>query len=122
MTFNHRFVQSTGSGQLPGHLLGVVSVLLLAQLSFGIGLLQFLALGLIVIGLHWTERGSVLGGAVAVTLGIGLQLLILGWVSVTELLALWPLSLIVYGLVVFLIERAELQYNRKRPTTGYAWN
>ena len=76
---------------------------------------QVFALGVFVLGLHFLANASLFVGAALVTLGIGLQLVLIGWLTTMELLALWPLSLIIYGLLIVLIDTMDHRYYRRDP-------
>lgn len=80
-----------------------------------------LAIGLVLVGLYRVVASDFLAlgsGAALITGGVGLGLLATNLATATELLALWPIALILYGtLVLFgdLLERKFVPRKRKRP-------
>ena len=90
----------------------------LSLTMFEFGLLDFLALSLIALGLYElfsTGLVSVLRSAVPLTLGIGLQLLAFELITFSEFLLYWPLAFITFGVIVLVTDVYEdRRYNRYR--------
>lgn len=85
--------------------------------EFEFALVQLLALVFILIGVYELLSSGLLNvfrAAFVLTLGIGLQLLALELVSFGELLALWPLSFITFGIVILLADIVEERYYPRR--------
>ena len=84
--------------------------------TFDIALAQVVAFGFIGLGLYHlvaSNEGHFLRGAFAMTLGIGIQLVIWGLLSFVELLTLWPLSLIIFGVIVVIADTLDDRYYRR---------
>lgn len=91
----------------------VLPALLLIPVDLAIS--QVLALVILAFGLHFLAKASLFVGAALVTLGIGVQLVLIGWLTTMELLALWPLSLIIYGLLIVVVDTVDHRYYRRDP-------
>lgn len=98
--------------------LGTALWLPMSLTRFQFGVLQFLALSFIALGLyHLFSSGliNVFRSAFVLTLGIGIQLVASEILTFGEFLAFWPLALITFGSIVLIIDAYEdRKYKRYR--------
>lgn len=109
---------------LPRRIVGVGMVLVLFAwlprplIEFEFAVLQAIALLFIGIGLYELFSSGLVNifrSAFLITLGVGIQLLVLDIISFAEWLTYWPMALITFGIVVLLADAIEARkYQRYR--------